>query len=120
MIISAWPHVQGDRLAELSSDDARRAKLEAAAAQLEMERDRECTFKPALSSGTMRLSNQENQDPDAAVSPHRILAVSQFCMLRHCPGMRCFVTAADDLPGWLVIYFSPLSYFDMCSDTARQ
>jgi len=76
MISSTWPHVQGDRLAELSSDDARRAKLEAAAAQLEMERDRECTFKPALSSGTMRLSNQENQDPDAAVSPHQIQAIS--------------------------------------------
>ena len=52
----------------MASDDARRARLEAAAAQLEAEHERECTFRPALSAHPARLSDQENQNPDAEVS----------------------------------------------------
>lgn len=61
--------LQDDRLADLASDDARRARLEAIAASVEMERGRECTFKPALSCGTARrLADQENTNPADEVS----------------------------------------------------
>lgn len=70
--------VQEDRLAELASDNTRRERLEAAAAQLERERDRECTFQPVLSSGMLSLSDRENQNPAAEVSASR-----QVYMVRH-------------------------------------
>ena len=72
--------LQDDRLADLASDDARRARLEAIAASVEMERGRECTFKPALSCGTARrLADQENTDPADEVS----LLLSAWRKLRH-------------------------------------
>ena len=61
--------LQDDRLADLASDNARRARLEAIAAAVEMERGRECTFKPALSCGPgRRPADQENTDPADEVS----------------------------------------------------
>ena len=67
--LSQDTRLQDDRLADLASDDARRARLEAIAASVEMERGRECTFKPVLSCGTARrLADQENTDPTDEVS----------------------------------------------------
>ena len=79
--------LQDDRLADLASDDARRARLEAIAASVEMERGRECTFKPALSSGTIRrLADQENTDPADEVS----LLLGAWHKLWHWP-CRCLL-----------------------------
>ena len=61
--------LQDDRLADLASDHARQAHLEAIAASVEKERSQECTFKPVLGCGTgRRLADQENTNPAAEVS----------------------------------------------------
>ena len=65
--------MQEDRLAELASDNARRERLEAAAAQIERERDSECTFQPVLNSATPRLPDQENQNPFTEVTSQQYL-----------------------------------------------
>ena len=72
--------VQDGRLADLASDDTRRARLEAIAASVEVERGRECTFKPVLSCGTARrLADQENTDPADEVG----LLLGAWHKLRH-------------------------------------